>query len=340
MREEVRIDLIKSWNFHKMEDYRGDIKIGWMYDGGYSLLNSSLFKLQPWELSRFCNKTTSFYWMSSAQENDERPLPLLPFGCIFKEWFRYYDEIPNIKFRHFFTNLIRVLSTGPDTIPGLVKAHKSLCDQALNFHDLIRCGQGGQLYSSSRGPWGKPQHYRVNPLYCAILIVMDQCIEPDNIEENGQYFVELDEHSRRQTVIMVRTGNESNLSAPISFEDLRTNGSCLPLARSDVNKPYANVDAVRVSISTAVGFIAGLEQREEAAFPNLRVGWETDGCSGGAEGYAEEILNDADEKGIDNVSATWSAVRAIKAERQGDLSVEWLRRPDEWIPEPFDRGWR
>jgi hypothetical protein len=339
MREEVRVDLIKSWNFTKMEHYRRDVKVSWMYDGGYSSLNSSSSQLQPWELTRFCNKATSFYWMSSAQENDERPLPLLPFGCIFKEWFRYHNEMPNIEFRHFFANLIRVLSIGPNTIPGIVEAHKSLCDQALSFLDRIRRGEGEQLYPSSGGPWGKPQHYKVIPLYCAIIIVMDRYVDPDVIEENGRWFIELDKHSRRQTVIMVRTGDESNLSGPISFDDLRANGTCLPLARTDIPEPDIDVDAVRVSLATAVKFVADLEQREEVAFPCLRVGSETDDCSGGAEEYAEETLKAAEEKGIDNVHATWRTVRSIKATRRGDVSIEWLR-PDEWVKDPFNRSWR
>jgi hypothetical protein len=277
--------------------------------------------------------------MSSAQENDERPLHLLPFGCIFKEWFWCHNETPNIEFSYFFANLIRVLSTGPNTIPGIVKAHKSLCNQALSFLDRIRCGEGEQLHPSSSGPWGKPQHYKVIPLYCSIIIIMDREVDPDFIIENGRWFIELEKHSRRQTVIMARTGDESNLSGPISFDDLRANGNCLPLARADIPEPGADVDAVRVTLATAVKFVADLEQREEVAFPYLRVRSKTDSCSGGAEEYAEETLKAAEEKGIDNVYSTWHTVRCIRATRRGDVSMEWLR-PDEWVPDPFDRRWR
>ncbi len=167
---------------------------------------------------------------------------------------------------------------------------------------------------------------------------MDRYVDPDVIEENGHWFVELDKHLRRQTVIIVRTGDESNLSCPISFDDLRANGTFLPLARADISESDVDIDAVRVSLATAVKFVTHLERREEVAFPYLRVG-STDGCPSGAEEYAEEALKAAEEKVIDNVYAVWRTVRSIKAARQGDVSSEWLR-PDEWVPDPFNRMWR
>lgn len=80
-------------------------------------------QLRPAILSEFCNKLTSFYWMPSDRW-DGRFLPLLPFGCIYKEWFRYHDEKPNTAFSKFFAHLIRVHPTGPTTIQGIVEAQK------------------------------------------------------------------------------------------------------------------------------------------------------------------------------------------------------------------------
>jgi hypothetical protein len=65
---------------------------------------------------------------------------------------------------------------------------------------------------------------------------------------------------QKLTVLLVRTGDNSNLCAPINFEELRTNGFCLPLARSDV--PATRDDVVTVSLATAIKFVSDLHQRE------------------------------------------------------------------------------
>lgn len=124
----------------------------------------------------------------------------------------------------------------------------------------------------------------------------------------------------------------------ISFDDLRANGTCLPLTSADMPELNVDIDAVRIPLATAVQFITDLEHREEVAFPYLSVGLETDGCPCGAEEYAEETLKAAEEKGIDKIHATWRIVRSIKATALGDVSIEWLR-PDEWVPDPFNRSW-
>lgn len=88
----------------------------------------------------------------------------------------------------------------------------------------------------------------------------DLSIDPDGS-------IDLDEVSRKQSVMMVWTGNESGLSAPISFGNIRAQS--LPLDRSDTT-PSNNTDAVRVSLATAVAFIADLNLRKKTAYPGLR----------------------------------------------------------------------
>lgn len=72
-----------------------------------------------WTLRKFCNKPTVFYWAPSAQINDR--CRLLPFACIYKEWFRYHNNDPNIEFGYFFAKPIRITSTGPETIVLFLK---------------------------------------------------------------------------------------------------------------------------------------------------------------------------------------------------------------------------
>lgn len=146
---------------------------------------------------------------------------------------------------------------------------------------------------------------------------MDQYLSPPN----GLYSrvtTSLAEHSKAQTVLLIRTGDHSHPSA------LRTNGSCLPLARTDV--PAASDDVVRGSLANAIKFVGDLEKKEGDTFPlSARLERERKGRE-----CADRRLKEASEKGIDNVYTTWRAVRRVKTVRMGESF-------DEWEPYPFRR---
>src|SRR5438552_1028776 len=86
-----------------------------------------------------------------------------------------------------------------------------------------------------------------------------------------------------------------------------------------------NIDVVRVFFAVAVEFITNLEQGEERPpFPNLRKStaidkylcMSTDGFSDvalSADVWADDIMQMAEEKGIDDTLGTWQAVRHVKA---------------------------
>lgn len=63
-----------------------------------------------------------------------------------------------------------------------------------------------------------------------------------------------------QTVLMVRTGHEERLSAPISFESLRDRS--VPVDRPDTIG--LEDDIIRVTIPTAVKSITGLERHPQS----------------------------------------------------------------------------
>ncbi|KAF4636109.1 hypothetical protein G7Y89_g1976 [Cudoniella acicularis] len=226
--------------------------------------------------------------MPSA-ESDGSPLPLLPFGCFFNEWFKYHDNEPNIEFGNFFANLVRIYPTA-----------------ALLLERIDR-GEAKEFLPNGGSPWRQPQNYNLKLTYRAIITIMDRYVDPGQ-ERDSMMFINLEEHSKNQAVLLVRTGDESHLSAPINFEALRANGLCLPLARTDV--PAASGDVVRVSLANAVK--APLETERKA------------------KEWADELLKEADDKGIDNVSTTWSAVRRVKATRMGETF-------EKREPYPFNR---
>jgi hypothetical protein len=325
LRAGVEEDLIKAWYFSRMEDYRRNLKASWFEESFHLSIKNLIPQLEPRLLGQLCNKLTSFYWMPSA-EFDGRPLPLLPFGCIFKEWLRYHNDEPNIELGNFFAHLVRVYPTGPTTIQGMVEAHKALCNEAASLLERI---SRGEAKDDVGGPWREPQNYNLKTAYRAIIIMMDQYVDPGlETERDFTTLINLEEHSKNQTLLLVRTGDDSHLSTPISFETLRANDLCLPLARTDV--PATSDVVVRVSLSNAVKFVADLQQREDTTLPQPSPLLETERK---AKEWADMLLEEADEKGIDNVSETWSAVRRVKAARMGETF-------EVWEPYPFNRYWK
>lgn len=92
-----------------------------------------------WNVYGSCNKSIVLYWASAAQFNGQ--CPMLPYGCIYKYWYRYFDDRPKVDFGHFFANPIQITPTSPQTITEMLGAHKSLCYQVSSFLDMVRQGE-------------------------------------------------------------------------------------------------------------------------------------------------------------------------------------------------------
>lgn len=124
-------------------------------------------------------------------------------------------------------------------------------------------------------------------------------------------------------MLMIMTSDESGLSAPINFESVRSQS--LPLSRAD---NADQVDSIRVSLNTAIRFIADLQRREEEAFPDMRlsatdrsIGSSTDNISFGlisADEWVDEIMHEAEEKGANNVPQVKCVAERMKAEQEGN----------------------
>ena len=257
------------------------------------------------------------------------------FGCIYKEWFRYHDEEkPDIKFGHFFASPVRIADDGPKTIPEMLEAHKAFCLRASSLLHQIYIGEASESWM---GPWPSPQHYSVLPLCQVIIVVLDSGAELA-LARDSDGSISLDKVSQRETMLMIRTGDESRLSAPISFESI--SAQTVPLARSDIDA-NENIDAARVSLATAVRFIAGLQQRENEANGRkysagdgpLYPGLQHDDLSVlSADAWADEMMQQADEKGIDNHHETLYAIRRLKAAKRGEVF-------DKIEPDYIDSKW-
>lgn len=142
MKTQMRSKLTQGYHSSSKSVYGHETKIRWSsYHGdstGMFTLQNPVTPLHCWTMLKFCNKPTAFYWAHSAQVNDH--CPLLTFACIYKEWFRCHDNHPDIEIGHFFANPIRIASSGPETIAGILEAHKSLCDEAVSLLETIQRG--------------------------------------------------------------------------------------------------------------------------------------------------------------------------------------------------------
>ena len=321
MKAQLRAELTKDYHAVRKCVYGRETKVHWISDydenTGMFTLSNPVRPLGYRTLQKFCNKPTALYWAQSAQINDH--CGTFTFACIYKGWYRCHSNNPNIEFGHFFANPIRITSTGPDTIAGILEAHKSLCKNATSIFDLIEQWEAGEV---NLGSWPDPKTYRLLPLYRAIIVVLDELVPPNVTKRPTR--VSLDEQIQRQTVLMVLTGDEKGLSAPIKFDAIRSQS--LPLARADVTD---KTEIIRVSLKTAIRFVADLELREEEAIPQLgrggndqSVGPVTDNASldpTGAGEWVDKIMRQAEEVGANNVSELTYVAWKMKAEQRGDI---------------------
>ncbi len=293
---------------HWSTEYGGDV-------GMFTLDDATTTPIQAvnyWTMRKFCNKPTALYWAHSAQIRDT--CPLLPFYCIYVEWFRYHDCSPNIEFGHFFANPIRIVSTGPRTAAAIVQAHRSLCDRVQSLLDIVRRGDArkARLYC-----WPNPRNYNLLPLYRAIVIILDEFGPEPEEDHNGNIF--FDKEIRQQNVLMVLTRDDNGLTAPINFDTIRSQSI---LRGGDVDSSNGS-DTIRVPLQTAVRFIADLQRTEETASPNLKcnatdlsIGTPTDNISISTistHDWVDEMIQKAEAEGYNNIDEAKHAIREVKA---------------------------
>lgn len=299
-----------------------DIKYNWVswhfQSSGMLKLTGPVTPAQAYsqqELRSFLNKPTTFYWAHSAQ-TEHGACRLYPFAAIYKQWFRYHDNRPNFLNDHFFANPVQISSTGPTSITEICEAHRLLCARASLLLETIINNPAKEDF---RDHWEDPEDYKLLPLCRAIMIILDDEQPPD-----FDHRVFLDKEAERLNVVIVRTGDEDGLSAPIDFSNIRSES--LPLARSDISTD-AGEATIRVSLKTAIKFILDLERREQAVFPSLYPGRSN--VEDQSDAYAERKLDQVEDMGIANVPAVKDALLDIlRGREEPSQSAEF----DFWSP--------
>ncbi|KAL1860422.1 hypothetical protein Daus18300_009195 [Diaporthe australafricana] len=160
----------------------------------------------------------------------------------------------------------------------------------------------------------------MGPIYRSVIIILDRQLALERGEDETELCNILFE---RCSVLLVRTGDEDHLSAPVDLSTLTAAGLTLPLDRSE----FALADTigiqqvVRVRLRTAVRFVMDLERREINASSRLtaRKNILDADTLREAESWAEEVFAHAESNGgIDRNPETWVVVRLAKAHLDGD----------------------
>ena len=276
-------------------------------------------------LRQVCNKLTMLYWDVSAQLPGANACPSIIFACIYKCWFRYHDNDPDIKFGKFFAQPFRITQTGPHTIPGILKAHAHFYDRAALDLEVIK--RGAESYPDKRSSW---EDFNLLPLSRAIIVLLDEPCSPPIFKVDGT--VSLDDEVERRTAVLVLTGFTQGLIGVLNLDSIRSNA--LPLARDDIKTSDSNV--IRVSLKTAVHFIAALQQREERAASDLIGELTTESANDHGSTTAKEADEHAEDN-LANASMDPSKARRLQfAMEEVELIDGGLMNPDvrfqHWSP--------
>lgn len=306
LKQAVRADLEYYWNFNRTRiALPRELKTSWHYP--YNLtIEENMTPCTSSIVNQFCNKLSTLYFLPSRQIGKQ--CPYIIFGCLFKHWLQCYNNIPDADFQSFIANPVRITPDGLSSPRKILQYHQLACNWISEALDLV--AQGKTVFP---GYEVRPERRKALPLQRAIIMLID---ELDEVTEEYEDGISLEEYSRNQNVLLLRTGDESRLSAPISFEELRP--LPIPVGRDDITRD--EIDAVRVCLADAVRFMTRLQAREDAAFPGTRkldavdlvvrmpIFEATAQAPYGyvmpraltAEEWAERLLEQAEEVGVEN----------------------------------------
>ncbi|KAL9011565.1 MAG: hypothetical protein Q9173_003601 [Seirophora scorigena] len=218
----------------------------------------------------------------------------------------------------------------PEICPHLQDEEQEFTFDKISYHDRF-------------------QHYSVTPLYPAIVLIMDRMASSSDVEAStpSDGYIRLEKIAQLQTILMIRTGHDQQLSTPISFDSLRDRS--FSLGNPDAVGRDEEGDIIRVSIATVVKFITSLEKREASsakpfptrgkkpinptAGPFPPKGLDRQVCYA-PEVWADANLVAAEKHGCDKNLGTWQSVRRVLARREGEdlMQLEQIPFRRTWVP--------
>ncbi|KAK3939526.1 hypothetical protein QBC46DRAFT_437321 [Diplogelasinospora grovesii] len=194
----------------------------------------------------FYNKTAPFYIFSPADDLEVPEVPEVHFGLVcdvlqnwlYRKWFRPYRS--ELEGDPFIAKFI-----GPDGMLPRCTSAGSLVDLILGLHAHV-CDQAEASRRAASTDRLQPSFRAV-----AIIVIQQDYADCDSADLGPK------------PVYIVRTGVETGLSAPITFDSIAGDAVTDYVVGVKDGKTWT---AVRTSLDTAFAFLTDLQQREEAAF--------------------------------------------------------------------------
>jgi hypothetical protein len=220
------------------------------------------------EIESCCNKSAPIYILPHASLSrwDWQLLRIVLHNYLYRTWFQPYRS--EIDCGQFLAQPIIVSSTPPppslegpadaarfvSSMSGAICAHVEATQQKIGDrgHDVTPLNElrvlAAELGSSADSEWIHGQKFLLlQPLFRAVAVVI----------RSNDYSIAVPAISQIP-VLLVLTGVDQGLSAPITFE------SIMDKSRAHHRLEHS-IQAVETSLATAVGFLMYLEKRELAA---------------------------------------------------------------------------
>ncbi|KAG4430118.1 hypothetical protein IFR05_014402 [Cadophora sp. M221] len=211
-------------------------------------------------LQDLCNKSVGIYWTKPRPGIRHNPRFLEQF--IYDTWARGRIHKRDLEFGRYVAKL--VMLGWPDRLAStneVLDVHRALIERYEETQPKIPLMDENDRYSLQyHGKINtlRSEYFKIRPLFRALIIIL----------ENPNF-----SDAPNQEVLLVRTGAEDGLSAPIDFEALSGKGN----------------DSVTVTLETALRFVIQLHEREAAAFPETEHSYVHDMRHGNRERQAALI---------------------------------------------------
>ena len=101
--------------------------------------------------------------LEAQDSRRHRPLCLQAF--LVSEWYKQYQNDPNIEFNHFLANPFEITERGPDTIRGILKAHVFLYEKAKEMLSKATPDEKSAV---------RFENYKIHPLYPSLVLIVDR----------------------------------------------------------------------------------------------------------------------------------------------------------------------
>ncbi|KAF5643025.1 4-coumarate ligase [Fusarium tjaetaba] len=260
---------------------------------------------------------------------------------LYRAWLHLHKGRPPFQRGGFLAKPLRISRKHTASLDALSSFHRDLTSTlSVHLDDLVHFEQGrdhSTFASQSVNPSVqtlKNHGYLMRPLFCAIYMVVDNqslagYTNPPRVPErvNGDWMALRSQFRANQvsghTVLLVKTGDDSHLSTPISFLPLFDAGLALNVNREDYQDGEES-EVVRVKIDDAISFIWDLTTKEmNCNKDNLDLAeslrQEQDMHR---KAWVSKVVEHAQEVGIDTNGYSWQAIRRALARANNEAFDE------------------